>query len=123
MNLLITTAPGLESLVKRECERLKFTIRGVEDRAVRIETDIAGMIRANIWLRCANRVYIELGEGKATDFDALFDVVRAIKWKPLRPRDFPIQVDTVLVRSTLTSEPAVQRIVKKAIVESLVLKK
>jgi putative N6-adenine-specific DNA methylase len=74
----------------------------------------------NVWLRCANRVYLVLAEGLATDFDDLFSLTESIDWRKMRPKDSPIVVETLSVRSALTSEPAIQRTVKKAIVDSLI---
>lgn len=74
----------------------------------------------NVWLRCANRVYLVLASGFATDFDDLYALAESVDWKKFRPKDAPILVESVTHKSALTSEPAVQRTVKKAIIESLV---
>ena len=120
MEFLITTAPGLESLVKRECEKIGFKPVEVTDRSVRIEGGIEAMIEANIWVRCANRVYLVLAEGFATDFDDIYALAESVDWKKFRPKDSPILVESVTHKSGITSEPAIQRTVKKAIVEGLV---
>jgi len=119
MEFLITTAPGLESLVKRECEKLGYKPVEVTDRPVRIEGGLETMAELNVWLRCANRVYLVLAEGYATDFDDLFALAESIDWKKFRPKDAPILVESVTHKSALSSEPAIQRTVKKAIVDAL----
>lgn len=119
MEFLITTAPGLESLVKRECEKIGQKPIEVTDRSVRVEGGFDTMAELNIWLRCANRVYLVLAEGFATDFDDLFAIAESIDWKKYRPKDAPILVESVTHKSALTSEPAIQRTVKKAIIDSL----
>ncbi len=120
MQFLITTAPGLESLVKRECEKLGYTPVEVTDRSVKIEGELDTMVNLNIWLRCANRVYLVLTEGFATDFDDLYALAESIDWKKFRPKDSPILVESVTHKSALSSEPAIQRTVKKAIIEGLI---
>jgi putative N6-adenine-specific DNA methylase len=122
MEFLITTAPGLESLVKRECEKIGHDPIEVTDRSVRIEGGLDTLAELNVWLRCANRVYLVLAEGFATDFDDLFALAESVDWKKFRPKDSPIQVESVTHKSSLTSEPAIQRTVKKAIVDALTRK-
>jgi putative N6-adenine-specific DNA methylase len=122
MEFLITTAPGLESLVKRECEKIGQKPIEVTDRSVRVEGGLDTLAELNIWLRCANRVYLVLAEGFATDFDDLFAMAESIDWKKYRPKDAPILVESVTHKSALTSEPAIQRTVKKAIIDSLTRK-
>lgn len=119
MEFLITTAPGLESLVKRECEKIGYKPIEVTDRSVRVIGGLDTLAELNIWLRCANRVYLVLAEGFTTDFDDLFALAESIDWKKYRPKDAPIQVESVTHKSSLTSEPAIQRTIKKAIIDSL----
>ncbi len=49
--------------------------------------------------------------------------MKSINWKSLIPKNAPIIVDAISIKSTLESIPAIQRTAKKAIIESLVLKK
>jgi len=62
---------------------------------------------------------MKTGDFQAVTFDELFDAVFAIEWeKYIGPNDaFPVYASTV--RSVLHSEPAIQSIVKKAIVKRL----
>lgn len=120
MKFLITTAPGLESLVKRECEKLGYKPTEVTDRSVVVEGDETVLCNLNLWLRCANRVYLILEEGLATDFEDLFSLAQGVDWRKYRPANSPIIVETVTVRSALSSEPAIQRTVKKAIIDGLI---
>ena len=120
MHLAITTAPGLESFVKNECTRLGVKITQVEDRLVQVETEQDGIAKLNVWLRTGNRVYLRLTTGTTTSFDDLFDLMKSIDWKSLVPKNAPILVDALSVKSTLESIPAIQRTAKKAIIESLI---
>mgnify|MGYP005850384711 CR=1 FL=1 len=110
---------GLESVVASELKVLGF--KNVEPRDARVffVSDKAGIARANIWLRAADRVYIEAGEFKADTFESLFENVYSIDWQEYIPKDaaFPVSADTV--RSTLRSVPDIQSVSKKAVAEKL----
>ena len=41
-------------------------------------TDERGVVRSNLWLRCADRVLIKLAEFHAKTFEELFQQVKAI---------------------------------------------
>ena len=47
--------------------------------------DMNTLAQANIWLRTANRVYIELDRMHVTSFDALFSYIEAIDWSQWIP--------------------------------------
>lgn len=102
---------------------MKIKVTKVEDRLVQVESTDDAMAKLNIGLRTANRVYLKLNEGKSTSFDDLFELVKSINWRSLVPKNAPIIVDALSIKSTLESIPAVQRTVKKAIIESLIFKK
>lgn len=73
----------------------------------------------NLWLRTADRVLVKLGEFRAETFDELFEGTKALPWADWIPADGRFPVEGRSVRSRLSSVPACQRIVKKAVVESL----
>lgn len=113
---------GLEGLAANE---LRF--RGVEDVTaqngrVLFSGDYDVMARANLSSSLCARVFILLGEFEATDFDALFEGVKAIEWSGyLGEHDaFPVKGNSL--DSVLTSIPACQKIIKKAVVEKLRLR-
>ena len=73
----------------------------------------------NLWLRTADRVLIRVATFPAADFDALFETTRRIEWGKLIPHDASFPVTGRSLKSTLTSVPACQRSVKRAIVDAL----
>lgn len=119
MDLIATAAFGLEAVVGRELERLGYKDQVVEDGKVTFAADEAGIARANLWLRSADRVLLQVGEFTAIEFGALFDQVEAIPWEDLLPRDAATVVEVRAVRSPITSPRSAQSIVKKAIVTRL----
>ena len=74
---------------------------------------------ANLNLRCAERVLLLLKSYTATTFDELFDGVYSIPWEELLPADAQFPVKGSSLSSILSSVPACQKIVKKAVVERL----
>lgn len=119
MDLLATCAFGLEKLVHDELKDLGFVVIKTEDGRITFRGNELDMVWANLWLRCADRVEIKMGEFTATTFVELFDAVNSLPWeKYIGARDvFPIKATSV--KSILHSEPAIQSIVKKAVVKKL----
>ncbi|MEG1433839.1 THUMP domain-containing class I SAM-dependent RNA methyltransferase [Eubacterium sp.] len=120
IQLIATTAFGLESVVKDEVKDLGYTIDQVENGRVYFSGGLDAIARSNLWLRCADRVLLVMGTFRATTFDALFEATKALPWERWIPEDgiFPAAKITS-VKSTLFSKSDGQRIVKKAVVERL----
>ncbi|MDX2148995.1 MAG: bifunctional 23S rRNA (guanine(2069)-N(7))-methyltransferase RlmK/23S rRNA (guanine(2445)-N(2))-methyltransferase RlmL [Planctomycetota bacterium] len=119
VELLATTAFGLEAVCERELVSLGFEPKIISTGRVWFRSDLAGIARANLWLRTADRVLLKVASFRAPDFDALFENTKAIAWERWLPRDAAFPVNGRSVKSTLTSVPAVQRTVKKAMVDRL----
>lgn len=119
LELTATATFGLEAVVKRELVQLGFRILKVEDGKVTFQSDERGIVRANLWLRCADRVLLRMGEFESRSFEELFQQTKAIRWEDLIPADGRFTVTCTTVKSQLHSEPAVQRIVKKAVADRL----
>ncbi len=118
-NLIATTTFGLEAIVKREILNLGLEVTATENGKVTFLGDAKDIVRANIWLRCADRVLLKVAEFKAVTFDELFDKTKAINWSEFIPKNGRFPVDGQSVKSTLFSISDSQAIVKKAIVENL----
>ena len=119
MKLTAACAFGLEALVKRELIALGYEPKVSTPGRIDFEGDWDAICRANIWLRTADRVLLEVLQFDCEDFDALFDTVKDFDWSQFIPADASFPVIGKSRLSTLTSVPAVQRSVKKALVESL----
>ncbi|MGI2327028.1 THUMP domain-containing class I SAM-dependent RNA methyltransferase [Planococcus sp. YIM B11945] len=116
--LLATAAMGLESIVADEVKALGFETQ-TENGKVFFEGDEKAIIKANLWLRTADRVKVIAGEFNAYTFDELFEKTKAIEWEKFLPVDAEFPVSGKSVKSTLYSVPNCQSIVKKAIVERM----
>lgn len=110
---------GLESLVADECRRLGFADVTATNGRVTFRGDEAALARANLNLRCAERVLVLLGEFEAKTFDSLFEGVRALPWERLIGREDEFPVKGWSLNSALHSIPDCQAIIKKAVVERL----
>ena len=117
--LIATATFGLEAVVKREVEALGYKVLRTEDGRVTYEGDERAIVRSNLWLRCADRVYLKAAEFEAVTFEELFQLVRGIAWERYLPVDASIVVVGTAVKSTLMSVPSCQSIIKKAIIERL----
>ncbi len=110
---------GTESVLSYEVKKLGAEDVQVSDGKVTFKGDEHIIAAANINLRTAERVVILLKEFKAKTFDELFDGVYSINWAAFMPKDAQFPVKGSSLSSTLSSVPACQKIVKKAIVESM----
>ncbi len=118
-NCFASCAFGLESLVSTELKKLKAGGVIARDARVYFDADEAAIAAANLWLRTADRVFIELGTFEATTFDMLFEGVRALPLEDFIPKDAAFPVNADAVGSTLFSVSDIQSISKKAAVTRL----
>ena len=119
MQLIATCAFGLEKLVYHDIKKLGLWVEGTEDGRVTFQGEPADIVRANLWLRTADRVHIKLAEFPARTFDELFDQSYALDWTGILPPGASFPVLCTTTRSTLHNEPSIQSIVKKSIVKKL----
>ena len=119
LEFVIPCLLGLESLVGDEVKKLGLSDVRVENGRVLCRGKARDIARLNINLRCGARVILVLHRFRATDFEALFQGVRAVKWEDWIPREGEFPVVGYSINSTLHSVPACQSIVKKAVVDRL----
>lgn len=119
IQLIATTTFGLEAVAKREIQALGYEILKVEDGKITYMADERGIVRSNLWLRTPDRILMKIDEFKALEFEDLFQRVKGYPWEELIPIDGKFTVNGSSVKSKLSSVPACQSVVKKAIVERL----
>lgn len=117
--LIATTAFGLEAVTARELSDLGYEDREVINGRVIFYGDDIDIARANMFLRTADRILIEVGAFKALTFEELFQGVKALPWEEFIPYGSAFPVNGRSIRSTLFSISDCQAITKKAIVERL----
>ncbi len=119
LELIASATFGLEAVVKREIEELGYKITDSRDGRISYMADERGIVRSNLWLRCADRVYLKMAEFKASSFEELFQQTAALPWEEWIPSDGRFTVIGSSVKSVLHSVPACQSIIKKAMVKRL----
>lgn len=111
---------GLESVLKREIYDLGYEIGSVEDGRVTFLGDWEAVVRANVFLRSAERILLKAGTFQAKTFEELFQQTKAIPWERYIPKDGKFWVTKATsVKSTLFSTSDIQSIIKKAMVSRL----
>lgn len=111
---------GLEAVTKREIYNLGYEITRVEDGRITFTGDDEAICRANIFLRSAERVLLQMGRFHAETFDELFEGIKALPWEEFIPQDGKFWVTKASsIKSKLFSPSDIQSIAKKAMVECL----
>lgn len=119
LKLIATTTFGLEAIARRELENLGYKIEKVTDGRIYFNGTMEDVANANIWLRTADRVLIEIGSFDATTFEQLFDEVYKLPWEEIIPKNANFIVNGKSINSKLFSISDCQRITEKAIIEKL----
>ncbi len=117
--IIIPCIFGLESLVARELKWLGYETSCVEDGRVTFIGDFEAVCRANLWIRCGERVLIKVGEFTATSFDELFEQTKALDWSAWLGKSAAFPVKGFCLKSTLASMRDCQAIIKKAVASCL----
>lgn len=119
LNIEVAAASGIEAVCKRELLRLGYNPSGANYGRIEFEGDYKDVLRANVFLRTANRVRIVLAKFKAETFDDLFDGIFAMRWQDVATRDGRIIVNAKSQNSKLFALRSIQSITKKAIISKL----
>lgn len=119
LHIVATSAFGLESIVVRELNKIGVEKTEVENGRISYRGDYQTIVKSNIWLRCADRVMINLASFRAEDFEELFQGALAVEWANFIPVNGNMHVIGKSVNSKLHSVPACQSIVKKAVIEAM----
>lgn len=119
MRFIATCKLGLESTVAWQLRRMGIDVEETQDARVFFRGGFDAMARALLWLRTAERVLLVVGSFRADSFDALYEGVRALSWKPYLTPTTRIHVNGKSAKSPLFSVSDCQSIVKKAIVDNL----
>ena len=119
MELVATCLFGLEKLLGEEIDKLGYKRLDTMDGRVTFEGDAGAVARANINLRCAERIFIKVGSFEARTFTDLFEGTKSLPWENYIGRLDAFPVKGHSIKSALFSIPDCQSIVKKAVVNRL----
>ncbi|MEG1528614.1 MAG: class I SAM-dependent RNA methyltransferase [Clostridia bacterium] len=118
-DLFIPSASGVESVVKRELERLGYPNAKADNGRIKLVGEQEDIARLNMCLRSGERVLIKLAEFNAQTFDQVYDNVYAFCWQDILPVDARILVYGKSINSKLFAIKSLTSIVKKAIINKL----
>ena len=110
---------GLEGICANELKFLGIQNVRAENGRVLFEGGWDTLAKANIRSRYAERIKILLAEFRATDFQTLFERVKAIEWERFIGMSDAFPVKGRCLSSQLMSVPDCQKIIKKAVVTRL----
>lgn len=119
MRMVIPTLFGLEGLVADELKYAGFSGVQAENGRVFLEGDWQDAARANVLVRCGERVLIVLAQFRAESFEELFQGTREAPWENFIGSLDSFPVKGWSLNSQLHSVPDCQKIIKKAVVERL----
>lgn len=121
MNTLVALcAVGAERILGNEIKHLGYKLNGNAPGRVSFIGDDDALFKTNLCLRTADRVYLQLAEYDALNFDDLYDGTYNIRWQDYLRKDSRVIVDKVRsYKSKLNSEHSIQGIVHKAIYSKL----
>lgn len=116
---IATAAFGLEAIVAHELKQLGYSDLQAENGRVAFTAGAEAVACCNLWLRCADRLLIEVGRFSARSFEQLFEQTRALPWQDWLTKDARFPVNGKSIKSQLYSVSDCQAIVKKAVVEKM----
>ena len=121
MTYVALCAVGAEKILGNEIKHLGYSLQDKQSPGrVTFSGDMDAMYRANFCLRTSDRVYIQLAEYKAYNFDELFEGCYRINWQDYLKKTARVIVDKVRVHgSKLNSEHSIQSMILKAIYKKL----
>ncbi len=119
MLLVATCLFGLEGLLGEEIDNLGYKRVETIDGRVTFEAPTEAIAVCNIRLRTAERVLIKVGSFRAVTFDQLFEGTKALPWSYFIEKNDAFPVKGHSIRSKLFSISDCQKIIKKAVVNSL----
>ncbi len=119
MQMVAPCLLGLEGLVSDELKRMDAQKVTAENGRVFFEGDENILVRANLSSRFSERILIVLDRFYARSFEELFQAVKALPWAEYIGSNDAFPVKGYSINSALHSVPDCQKIIKKAVVESL----
>lgn len=123
-NLVALCAVGAEKILGNEIKHLGYKLAPSAAEKIPGRVAFSGdddaMFLANLCLRTADRVFLEVAKFSADNFDLFFDGIYAAPWQNYFKKDSRVVVDKVRIfKSRLDSEHTIQSMAQKAIYKKL----
>jgi len=117
LTLFIKTLPGLEKALSREIKKLGGRDVTEVTRGVEATGDLGFVYKANLWLRTALRILVQLKRFQVRDEDHLYKVIKKIPWEEYFDVDKTIAVDATIFSDRFRNSLYVAQLTKDAIVD------
>ncbi|MGK0407384.1 MAG: putative N6-adenine-specific DNA methylase [Roseivirga sp.] len=117
LTLFIKTLPGLEQSLSREIKKLggRDVVEG--KRGVEVTGDLGFVYKANLWLRTALRILVQLKRFQVRDEDHLYKVIKKIPWEDYFDVNKTIAVDATVFSERFRNSLYIAQLTKDAIVD------
>ena len=119
LNLIATSAFGLEGMISAELKRLGMKNVKAENGLVRFTGSTEDAFLCNLRSRFADRIMILLAEEEIRSFEELFRLMKRLPWENLMTGTEKINISCKCARSQLMSPRDCQSVSKKAVIERL----
>lgn len=119
MNCFAAVPRGAEEMAALELQSLGIAGAAAGKGGVAFVTDRAGLYRANLWLRTASRVLVQLAVFPCSGPEELYAGAHAIAWQELVTPAMTLAVDCSLRDSALTHSGFVALKTKDAVVDRI----
>ncbi len=119
LRMVATCLFGLERLLGEEIDKIGGVRVETIDGRVTFDGDGHTLVRANLCLRFAERIFIWVGSFPVYSFDELFEGTKALPWDKYIGRGDCFPVKGHAIQSKLYSVPDCQSIIKKAVADKL----
>ena len=110
---------GVEAVLKREITDLGLKIKSTTDGRVEFYGQAEDIFRANLFLRTAERVFVNLIEFEAFTFEDLYQGIFVFPWADLLEEDANFIINGRSYKSKLFSISDCQRVTERAIIDKL----
>ena len=119
LNCFAAVPRGAEEIAAAELEDIGISGSKPAKGGVAFQTNRAGLYRANLWLRTASRVLVQLAVFPCQSPEELYNGVHAVDWPALITPAMTLAVDCSLRDSALTHSGFVALKTKDAIVDRI----
>ena len=120
INLVALCAIGVEKILGNEIKLLGYTLKAQEPGRVYFEGTEDALYTANLWLRTADRVLLQMAEFECLNFDSLYEGIFNVNWQDYFNKNVKVVIEKVRIHSSkLNSQRTVQSMAQKAIYAKL----
>jgi putative N6-adenine-specific DNA methylase len=117
LTLFIKTLPGLEKILSREIKKLGGRNVVEVKRGAEATGDLGFVYKANLWLRTALRILVQLKRFQVRDEDHLYKVINKIPWEEYFDVNKTIAVDATVFSDRFKNSLYIAQLTKDAIVD------